>query len=165
VALTWYGGPWAHNYDVYFGTSANPPLVASNVNLGPSLNATMCQTWTTPALAASTTYYWKIVSKTMANLSAAGPAWSFTTSGSIGGGRTSSGAAAANVAGPLVAAPYYVMIAPSGDMITGWVSSNGANWTAVGSVSIAMGSTVDVGLAVTSHDNTRTATATFDSVQ
>ena len=31
------------------------------------------------SLAAHTTYYWKIVSKTMANMTASGPVWSFTT--------------------------------------------------------------------------------------
>jgi len=32
--LVWDGGPWAHNYDIYFGTSATPPLYAANLNLG-----------------------------------------------------------------------------------------------------------------------------------
>src|SRR6185437_8058312 len=34
-----------------------------------------------PALTGGTTYYWQIVSKTMANLTATGPIWSFTTAG------------------------------------------------------------------------------------
>src|SRR5579885_2609203 len=34
ATLKWYGGPWAHNYDVYFGTSSTPPKVASDKNLG-----------------------------------------------------------------------------------------------------------------------------------
>jgi hypothetical protein len=32
-----------------------------------------------PPLSAGTTYYWKIVSKTMANKTATGPIWSFGT--------------------------------------------------------------------------------------
>jgi hypothetical protein len=39
-----------------------------------------------PALQPGTTYYWKIVSKTMAYLTATGPVWRFTTAGSSGGG-------------------------------------------------------------------------------
>ena len=82
TALTWYGGPWAHNYDIYFGTSPTPPLVAANVNLGPSATTTTYEKYTTPQLAPGTTYYWKIVSKTMANVAVAGPVWSFTTGSS-----------------------------------------------------------------------------------
>src|SRR5687768_925055 len=26
ITLQWEGGPWAHKYDIYFGTSSNPPL-------------------------------------------------------------------------------------------------------------------------------------------
>src|SRR5581483_3557291 len=30
TVLKWYGGPWAHVYDVYFGTTNPPPLAAPN---------------------------------------------------------------------------------------------------------------------------------------
>ena len=37
VVLTWNAGPWAHKYDVYFGTDPyTMPMVASNLALGPS---------------------------------------------------------------------------------------------------------------------------------
>jgi len=78
VTLKWYGGPWAHNYDIYLGTSSTPPKIASNKNLGPSKTTSTYQSYTV-SLAAHTTYYWKVVSKTMANMSASGPVWSFTT--------------------------------------------------------------------------------------
>jgi hypothetical protein len=84
--LTWYAGLWAHNYDIYLGTSADPPLLAANVNLGPSATATSYVTYTTPKLLPHTKYYWRIVSKTMANLPATGSVWSFTTPAPIGGG-------------------------------------------------------------------------------
>jgi phosphatidylserine/phosphatidylglycerophosphate/cardiolipin synthase-like enzyme len=80
--LKWYGGPWAHVYDIYFGTNPNPPLFAANQALGPSQTTTQNQTLTLPTLAAGTTYYWKIVSKTAADLTKTGAIWSFTTSGS-----------------------------------------------------------------------------------
>jgi phosphatidylserine/phosphatidylglycerophosphate/cardiolipin synthase-like enzyme len=78
--LAWYGGPWAHLYDIYFGTdpTAMTPL-AGDLPLGPSLTTTQYQSFALPTLQPGTTYYWKIVSKTMALLEKSGPIWSFTT--------------------------------------------------------------------------------------
>jgi phosphatidylserine/phosphatidylglycerophosphate/cardiolipin synthase-like enzyme len=82
VVLKWYGGPWAHLYDIYFGTTPEPPLVQSNAALGPSENAADFQTFAIPTtLTPGTTYYWKIVAKTMANMPKSSPVWSFTTGG------------------------------------------------------------------------------------
>ncbi len=80
--LKWYGGPWAHVYDVYFGTSPSPPLFAANQALGPSETTSEKQSFTLPTLTGGSTYYWKIVSKTAANLAKTGDTWSFTTAGS-----------------------------------------------------------------------------------
>jgi len=82
VSLAWDAGLWAHNYDIYFGTDSNPPLVASNVHLGPSQSSTDYRNYQLPTLQPGTQYFWKIVSKTMAFVPAEGPVWSFTTSGS-----------------------------------------------------------------------------------
>jgi len=79
--LKWYGGPWAHVYDVYFGTSPTPPLFAADQALGPSETTSQNQSFTLPTLIGGTTYYWKIVSKTAANLTKTGDTWSFTTAG------------------------------------------------------------------------------------
>jgi PLD-like domain/IPT/TIG domain len=84
VTLTWEGGAWGQRYDVYFGTTANPPLVAQNVNTGAPEDPTgplTYETYKVAGLAPGIQYYWKIVTKTMANLSAAGPVWTFTTTG------------------------------------------------------------------------------------
>jgi len=81
TSLTWNGGLWGQLYDIYFGTNPNPPLVASNQKLGPSQFATDYRTYALPTLQPGTTYYWKIVSKTMAYVTAAGPVWSFMTAG------------------------------------------------------------------------------------
>jgi hypothetical protein len=86
ATLKWYPGPWGVLYDVYFGASSAPPLAASNLNLGPSTSSTDSKTWTTPSLAPGTTYYWQIVSRTLAGLTKTGPLWSFTTPSSGGGG-------------------------------------------------------------------------------
>jgi phosphatidylserine/phosphatidylglycerophosphate/cardiolipin synthase-like enzyme len=82
VRLSWYGGPWAHVYDIYFGTSSDPPLFAANVALGPSETTSQNQSFALPTLAPGTTYYWKIHSKTMANLGRTGATRRFTTTGS-----------------------------------------------------------------------------------
>jgi phosphatidylserine/phosphatidylglycerophosphate/cardiolipin synthase-like enzyme len=84
VNLVWDGGPWAHVYDIYFGTSPTPPLFAPNQTLGPddpTKGAPQYQSFTLPTLSPGTTYYWQIVSKTMANQTKAGPVFSFTTAG------------------------------------------------------------------------------------
>jgi phosphatidylserine/phosphatidylglycerophosphate/cardiolipin synthase-like enzyme len=89
VTLKWWGGPWAHKYDVYFGT--NPSSLTKIVNdeeLGPSESNSDVQSHNVTGLAEGTTYYWRVVSRTMANLEKAGPVWSFRTSGAppIAGG-------------------------------------------------------------------------------
>ena len=36
VSLSFYAGLWAHLYDIYFGTTPDPPLLEANRRLGPS---------------------------------------------------------------------------------------------------------------------------------
>jgi hypothetical protein len=79
LTLRWYGGPWAHTYDVYIGTSSTPPRIASNLQLGPSSNTSQKQSFAIQGLVAGHTHYWKIVSKTAANKTATSPLWSFST--------------------------------------------------------------------------------------
>src|SRR5204863_9740102 len=80
VTLTWDGGSWAQLYDIYFGTTPTPPLYVSTVQVG-SATVGVLETYTFNNLQAGTTYYWRIVGKTYAQLSATGPTWSFTTGG------------------------------------------------------------------------------------
>jgi hypothetical protein len=107
VTLRWEGGFWAHKYDIYFGTTNPPPLIAQNFMPG-SATAGVVSTKESfnpcapPApfvsvcpggLAPGTTYYWKIRGKTMIGdgggpfnapgRAITGPIWSFTTSGSV----------------------------------------------------------------------------------
>lgn len=83
VTLKWQAGFWAHNYDIYFGTSPQPPLLAADQMLGPSQSAVDYKQYTVPtALQPGTTYYWRIVSKTMANKTATSPVFTFSTEGS-----------------------------------------------------------------------------------
>src|SRR5687767_11665316 len=81
TTLRWEGGLWAHKYDVYFGDNPNPPLLASDVAPGSPYPGNP-ETYTLPTLAPGRTYYWRVVSKTMANLGTTGPTWRFVTAGS-----------------------------------------------------------------------------------
>ena len=79
--LKWAAGNWARQYDIYIGITSDVHLLKANVNLGPSQSSSDLKSYSLPTLQPGTTYFWKIVSKTMANVTAAGPVWSFTTSG------------------------------------------------------------------------------------
>ena len=83
VTLTWYAGPWAHKYDVFLGTdpSALVPVVTDE-ELGPSESSKDYVRFSVTGLQEGTTYYWRVVSKTMANVARNGAVWSFRTTGS-----------------------------------------------------------------------------------
>lgn len=82
VVLKWHGGLWAHKYDVLLGTDPNSLRpVLSDMELGPSQSATDYKSFTAGGLLPATTYYWRVVSRTMANVSKNGEIWSFTTGG------------------------------------------------------------------------------------
>jgi hypothetical protein len=76
VVLSWKPGLWAHRADVYFGTSSTPPLAMKDVPVTPNTTKKL----TVSSLQPGRSYFWKIVSKTMAGKTAAGPVWSFGTS-------------------------------------------------------------------------------------
>ena len=75
VTLRWYPGPWGQKYDIYFGTSSNPPRIAKDVALGHSRSSTDYKSYTVSGLSPGRTYYWRIVSKTVANMAKSGPVW------------------------------------------------------------------------------------------
>jgi phosphatidylserine/phosphatidylglycerophosphate/cardiolipin synthase-like enzyme len=117
VTLRWNGGVWAHKYDVLVGTepsSMTPVLV--DRELGPSDTPTDYLAFTVTNLLPSTTYYWQVRSRTMANVEKAGPVWSFRTTGE------------APAAGPLDA----VLYASKAPVIAG-------NWSVVADTSAAGG--------------------------
>jgi Zn-dependent metalloprotease len=67
AALTW-SASGATTYDVAFGT-ANPP---------PSVATALTSATHSPAMAASTTYFWRVIARNSGG-STVGPVWSFTT--------------------------------------------------------------------------------------
>lgn len=81
ATLQWHAGPWAHKYDVFIGTDPNNLVkVVNDQELGPYDIAA-----TVNGLTSGTRYYWRVVSRTMANLSRTSPTWSFVTQGTAPG--------------------------------------------------------------------------------
>jgi len=62
------------------------------------------------------------------------------------------------------AAPEWVRLTRAGNVFTAAISSDGAAWTPAGRATIAMSSTIRIGLAVSSHSATQAAAAAFDHV-
>ena len=61
-------------------------------------------------------------------------------------------------------APRWIRLSRVGQTITASISTDGAAWTVVGQDTFVMGTEVLVGFAVSSHDTTRLAAATFSNV-
>lgn len=61
-------------------------------------------------------------------------------------------------------APLWLRIMRSGNTFTGWQSDDGLTWTNAHAVTLAMTSTILLGLTVTSHKNDVLNTAAFDNV-
>jgi regulation of enolase protein 1 (concanavalin A-like superfamily) len=78
--------------------------------------------------------------------------------------RVAAGDLSTSTRGDLVTAPRWVRLVRDGQTITAWASADGAAWMLVGYDTFAMGANVYVGLAVSSHDATRLATAAFSNV-
>ena len=79
LTLRWDPGYWGQLYDLHMGLSANALVpVAQYMNLGPGPGR---QVTIPVALPPGTTIYWKVVSRTLANLPSSGEVWSFTTAG------------------------------------------------------------------------------------
>jgi len=57
-------------YNIYFGDTIDPPLIATNYSLN---------TWVLETLNFNTTYYWKVVAIDEAGYPTVGPVWNFTT--------------------------------------------------------------------------------------
>ena len=64
----------------------------------------------------------------------------------------------------MTTAPHWVKLTRSGNTLSAFESADGTNWTLVGTDMIPMGANVFVGLGVTSHTSSSSATCTFDHV-
>jgi regulation of enolase protein 1 (concanavalin A-like superfamily) len=62
-------------------------------------------------------------------------------------------------------APVWLRMTRTGSILRGSTSSDGVNWTDVGSVTISMNATVYVGLAASSYDSAKLGSSAFTNVQ
>ena len=121
--LQWNAGSWGWVYDIYLGTTSDPPLYKAGVTLGPSRSATDFRSFAPPDLLPGTTYYWKIVSRTMADQTATGGIWSFTTAGTAPAPTTCTDPRASNFGGPL---PCVYPPVPAGTIVL-WTANIAAS--------------------------------------
>lgn len=79
--------------------------------------------------------------------------------------RTSTGGTTPSTVAGGVSAPCWVRLARAANVFAAYYSTDGSNWTQVGTnVPISMSSQACAGLAVTAHNNTTNCAAVFDSV-
>ena len=78
--------------------------------------------------------------------------------------RTSSGGSTSTKTTSGKVAPYWVKVVRAGNSFTGSHSPDGTTWTSMGSVNITMGSSVYIGLGVSSHKDGTLCTGTFNNV-
>ena len=79
--------------------------------------------------------------------------------------RPDPGAYSVHTSGGSGTPPGWVRLVRSGTLFEAYRSTNGSTWSLVGSDHIPMGSTVYVGLAVTSHNTSAATTAVIDSLR
>ncbi len=78
--------------------------------------------------------------------------------------RSTNGGQTSWLAGATDPAPVWLKLVRSGSTVTGFMSADGSTWTTVGSTTISLPASADVGLIVTSHDTSQLNTSTFDQV-
>ena len=78
--------------------------------------------------------------------------------------RAATGDDTSHLSGQAVPAPYWVKLARVGTLFTAYQSADGKTWTQIGSATISMATSVYVGLAVGSVNDTALNTASLDNV-
>ncbi|PYK69376.1 MAG: hypothetical protein DME45_02440, partial [Verrucomicrobia bacterium] len=78
--------------------------------------------------------------------------------------KTNAATATTTATGTQLVVPYWLKLTRTGNSLASFYSSDGVTWTSAGSNNVAMGASVFVGLAVTSHSNVFNSTATIDNV-
>jgi len=137
TSITWTSVAGATSYDVYFGAGSLPALVTSNVTTN---------SYSTGTLAASSTYYWRIVPRNACGATAGSPTtWSFTTSATI-----------CYCASTSTNNNEYISRVVSGGFTNTTTQSNYADYTGLGSIASVMQGTATSTIRVTTssgHNN------------
>ncbi|MCW1925720.1 discoidin domain-containing protein [Luteolibacter arcticus] len=79
--------------------------------------------------------------------------------------RPTSGAASTSTAVTGISAPVWLRLSRQGNVFTAAYSTNGTTWTSAGTKTANLAATAPAGLAVTSHDDTQSTTATFSDLR
>jgi hypothetical protein len=78
--------------------------------------------------------------------------------------RASADAASASADGPEAKLPRWFKLARLGNVFNGYVSADGTNWLAAGSVTNALNRNLSIGLALTAHNNAVLNSTLFENV-
>ena len=78
--------------------------------------------------------------------------------------RSATGAAATSIASATDAQPIWLKLVRSASSFSAFASPDGVTWSPIGTTTVVMAATIDVGFVVCSHDATTLNTATFDHV-
>ena len=84
--------------------------------------------------------------------------------GSVLQSRSAADGNSASNDGPAGKPPGWLKLVRSADVFTGYVSADGTNWLAAGTVSVPMSKTAQAGLALTAHNNSVLNSTLFDAV-
>jgi len=69
-----------------------------------------------------------------------------------------------SIDGPLTKPPGWVKLIRNGNLFSGYVSADGTNWNAAGSVILPLNKNLQAGLALTAHNNAALNSTLFDDV-
>ena len=84
--------------------------------------------------------------------------------GSVLQSRAAADGASASADGPETKLPHWFKLARSGNNFNGFVSADGTNWLAAGSVTNALNKNLSIGLALTAHNNAVLNSTLYDHV-
>ena len=77
--------------------------------------------------------------------------------------RTATGGTCTNTATGGLSLPRWLRLTRMGTTVTGLQSADGVTWSTVGSATLSLGTTANLGLSITAHNNAAVATGTFTS--
>jgi uncharacterized repeat protein (TIGR03806 family) len=84
--------------------------------------------------------------------------------GSVLQSRTVADGLSASADGPDAKLPHWLKLARKGNIFSGYISADGTNWLAAGSVTNALNKNLSIGLALTAHNNSLLNSTLFDNV-
>jgi hypothetical protein len=78
--------------------------------------------------------------------------------------RAAADGASASADGPEAKPPHWLKLVRTGNVFDGYVSADGTNWLAAGSVTNALNKNLSAGLALTAHNNAVLNSTLFENV-